>query len=83
MFTEDDILSKFDLKSGYHHLDIFEPHQKYLGFAWESDDQQHFYVFTALPFGLSMARYAFTKLMCPLIGYWKDRGLRMVLYLAR
>ena len=27
MFTEDDFLFKFDLKSGYHHLDIFEPHQ--------------------------------------------------------
>lgn len=25
-------LINFDLKSGYHHLDIFEPHQKYLGF---------------------------------------------------
>ena len=26
---------KFDLKSGYHHLDIFEAHQTYLGFTWE------------------------------------------------
>ena len=31
MFTKEDFLFKFDLKSGYHHLDIFEPHQKYLG----------------------------------------------------
>ena len=39
MFTEDDFLFKFDLKSGYHHLDIFEPHQKYLGSAWKTDGQ--------------------------------------------
>ena len=81
MFARDDFLFKFDLKSGYHHLDIFEPHQKYLGFAWESDGQQHFYVFTVLPFGLSTACYAFTKLMRPLIRYWRGRGLRVVLYL--
>ena len=27
-------LFKFDLKNGYHHFDIFEPHQKFLGFSW-------------------------------------------------
>ena len=25
MFTREDLLFKFDLKSGYHHLNIFEP----------------------------------------------------------
>ena len=25
----------FDLKSGYHHIDIFEAHQEYLGFSWK------------------------------------------------
>ena len=24
----------FDLKSGYHHIEIFDQHQTYLGFAW-------------------------------------------------
>ena len=34
MFTKEDFLFKFDLKSGYHHLDIeFEPHKKYLSFT--------------------------------------------------
>ena len=27
-------LFKFDLKNGYHHSDIFEAHQKFLGFSW-------------------------------------------------
>ena len=26
-------LLKFDLINGYHHIDIFEPHQKFLGFS--------------------------------------------------
>ena len=33
MVEQTDLLLKFDLKSGYHHMDIFEPHQAYLGFA--------------------------------------------------
>ena len=31
MFQKGDYLIKFDLKSGYHHVDIYEPHQRYLG----------------------------------------------------
>ena len=81
MFNRDDYLFKFDLKSGYHHLDIFEPHQNYLGFAWELDGKQSYFVFTVLPFGLSSACYAFTKLLRPLVGYWRGQGIRVVLYL--
>jgi hypothetical protein len=25
----------FDLSSGYHHINIFEPHQTFLGFCWD------------------------------------------------
>ena len=34
MFQPDDYMFTFDLKSGYHHVDIHEEHWKYLGFAW-------------------------------------------------
>ena len=44
----------FDLKSGYHHVDICPAQCKYLGFAWESDGVKHYYVFTVLPFGLAI-----------------------------
>ena len=40
-----------------------------------------FFVFTALPFGLSSACYAFTKLLRPLVRYWRSLGLRAVIYL--
>ena len=81
MFTRQDFLFKFDLKSGYHHLDIFEPHQKYLGFAWREGKELSYFVFKVLPFGLATVCYAFTKLMRPLVGFWRGRGLRVVLYL--
>ena len=46
-----DFLFKFDLKSGYHHVEIFQPHWTYLGFAWGSPSHMDYYVFTVLPFG--------------------------------
>lgn len=38
-----DYLFSFDLKSAYHHIDIFPDHQTFLGFSW---------VFFLVPFGI-------------------------------
>ena len=35
LFQKGDYVVTFDLKSGYHHVDIAEEHWKYLGFSWE------------------------------------------------
>ncbi len=77
LFEKGDYLFSFDLKSGYHHVDIRPIHYTYLGFEWG----QKFYAFTVLPFGLATACYMFTKLMRPLVRYWRARGLRVVVYL--
>lgn len=68
---------KFDLKSGYHHIDIAPSHQTYLGFAWE----EKFYCFTVLPFGLTSAPYIFTKCLRPLVKYWRANFVDIVVYL--
>jgi len=34
-----------------------------------------------MPFGLSTACYAFTKLLRPLVKYWRGKRLRTLLYL--
>ena len=81
MFEKDDYLIKFDLKSGYHHLDIFGAHQTYLGFSWPVNRIPRYFVFTVLPFGLATACYAFTKLLRPLVRFWRGQGLRVILYL--
>ena len=76
-FNPNEYLFTFDLKSGYHHVDIAEVHHKFLGFEWKG----MYYVFTVLPFGLSSACYIFTKLVRPLVHYWHARGIRITVYL--
>ena len=57
-------LFKFDLKIGYHHVEIFQEHRKYLSFYWDFDDGvNRYYSFSVLPFGLSSVPYVFTKLL--------------------
>ena len=81
MFQKDDFMFSFDLKSGYHHIDIHQEHWNYLGFAWNNGSKVQHYVFCVLPFGLATACYLFTKLMRPLVKYWRGQGLRIIVYL--
>ena len=72
---------KFDLKSGYQHVDVHPEHQRYLGFSWDTSGTSQYYVFAVLPFGLSTACYVFTKLMRPMVRYWRGKGLKAIVYL--
>ena len=77
---EDSFAYKFDLKQGYHHVDIFHDHQKYLGFSWLIDGKKKYLVFTVLPFGISTAP-DFTKVMRPLVKYRRSNGIKICVYL--
>ena len=72
-----------DLKSGHHHVEIFEGHQTYLGFSWKhsNSNQVKCYVFTVLPFGLSSAPYVFTKILKPLEKHWRHQGICVAAFL--
>ena len=37
-FAKDAYMVSFDLKSGYHHIDIAQEHQTVLGFSWRAPD---------------------------------------------
>ncbi len=74
-------LGKFDMKSGYHHVEIRTSDQTYLGFAWDLGSGRQFFVFTVLPFGLASAPFLFTKLFRPLVRYWRSLGFIVALYL--
>ena len=76
-FDKGHYINTFDLKSGYHHIDIHKDFQKYLGLQWE----RQYFVFTFLPFGLATACYVFTKVLQPLVKFWRSKGLRTVLYI--
>ena len=79
--SKDGYLFKFDLKSGYHHLDVFPPHQTYLGFSWIIDGELKYFCFTVLPFGLTSSPYIFIKLLRPLVKFWRFSGLLIVIYI--
>ena len=71
----------FDIKSGYHHIDIHASDQQFLGFAWVFDSNPRYFVFTVLPFGQSTGPYIFTKVIRPLVKHWRSKAIRIVVYL--
>jgi hypothetical protein len=81
LFDKGDLMFSFDLKSGYHHVDIAKKHWKYLHFSWGEGAEKQYFCFTVLPFGLSTACYLFTKVLRPLVKYWRSRGLKVIVYL--
>ena len=77
LFQKGDWMCSMDLTSGYHHLAIKEEHRKYLGCEYKGV----YYEWCVLPFGLSTAPAAFSKLMAQLANYWRRRGIRLSFYL--
>ena len=71
----------FVIKLGYHHIEIFESDQPFLGFAWVFEGVTKYFKFTVLPFGLSVGPYIFSKVMRPLIKYWGSKAISIVVYL--
>ena len=71
----------FDIKSGYHHIEIFESDQEFLCFSWVFEGVTKYFKFTVLPFGLSVGPYIFSKVMRPLVRYWRSKALSIVVYL--
>ena len=69
---------KFDLKNGYHHIDIFNSHQIYLGFSWDIKGATKYFVFNVLPFGLSSEQFVFTKVVRHLVKHWRLHAVKIV-----
>ena len=58
---------KFDLCGGYNQNDIYPVPQLFLGFSWEGEGATKCFRFTVLPFGISPAPYAFTRVCRTLV----------------
>ena len=66
----------FDLKSGYHHVQMAESQREFLGFSFPDDrGRQRFFHFNSMPFGLSPATLVFTKLLRHFIQMWRSQGI--------
>ena len=74
-------LYTIEIKSAYHHVEIFDSHRTYLGFQWPYQGKPTYFVFSVLPFGMSTAPYIFTKVLKPVINYWRSTDRRISMFL--
>ena len=81
IFQRGDLLFTFDLKSAYHHIEIYPSHKTYVGFSWNNADKKCFYEFNVLPFGSATAPFIFTKMMRVVISWWRSKGHKVVMFL--
>ena len=82
IFDKGYYLFKFDLKSGYHHIEIFPAQRKFLAFAWDfRTGVFRYFQFCVLPFGLSSAPFIFTKILKPLQKSWRSQGIPIAIFL--
>ena len=66
-----------DLASGYHHIQMHKDAWPYLCFKWRGK----LYYYVVLPFGLSTAPWAFTKLMQVVVLEIRSKGIPVLHYL--
>ena len=74
LLTQNDWMTKIDLKDAYFTVPISLGHRKYLRFSFEG---RH-YQFTCLPFGLSSAPCVFTKTLKPVVALLREQGVRLL-----
>jgi len=72
-----DYFTKVDLKSAYHHVPMAPEASRLLAFRWRAQD----YAFRSLPFGVSIAPWAFSRLMKVVAGAMREQGIRVIVYL--
>jgi hypothetical protein len=72
-----DYMMKLDLKDAYYTVPVHSEHWCYLRFIYQSK----LYEFRCLPFGLSSAPRAFTKILKPVAALLRSLGVRVVFYL--
>ena len=81
MFEPNSFLYTFDLKSAYHHIDIYTEHTTYLGFSIKENGIDKYFVYNSLPFGIASAGHIFTKTHGVAIKMWRRNGKRVIMFL--
>lgn len=70
-------LTKIDLKDAYFSIPVNAHHQPFLPILFENQ----VYQFSCLPFGLSSAPWAFTKIFKPVVVFLRGKGFKLIVYL--
>ena len=61
-------------------IDVFQPHQKYLGFSWDFNGTTKYFIFAVLPFGLSTVPFVFITVVCPLVKFWRFHSIKIACF---
>lgn len=77
LVTKNCYFASIDLKDAYFSLPIKNKYRKYLRFRFQNTT----YEFNCLPFGLNIGPYIFTKIIRPVLGYLRERGIVCSAYL--
>ncbi len=77
LLTEGAYLAKIDLKDAYFTIPIAVQHRRFLCFEWNHT----LFQFKVMPFGLSSAPRNFTKLLKPILAFWRRQGIRVIVFL--
>ena len=77
LLRKGDYMVRIDLKDAYFAVPICTEHRKYLRFHWRGQT----YEFTCLPFGLAAVPRVLTKVMKPVVGFIRSKGVRCVVYI--
>ena len=81
MFRKGDYLFGYDLKSAYHHIDIFEEHRQFLGFSWNYKGKIKYFVYNVLAFGIATAGFIFSKVTREVVKHFRTLGIKIIMYL--
>lgn len=82
MITEGSYMATIDLKESYLLVPVAAEHRKYLRFQFCDDSlQETMYEFNAMPYGLSSAPRAFTKIMKEVMTFLRNKGFKSIVYL--
>ena len=80
MFDVGDFVFSSDLKSAYHHIEIFEELQQYFGFP-RFEGKIRYLVFAFLPFDISIVGYIFAKILRDAIEYFSSKDKIIIIFL--
>jgi hypothetical protein len=83
LIPQNSYLANIDLKEAYLLIPIHVSDRKYLCFQFQAYGSREIltYSFNALPYGLSLAPWVFTKVMKEVITYLRSCGLKSIMYL--
>ena len=76
LMSKDCFMTKVDLSQAYYSVPVHDQSQPFMAFLWQKEILQ----FTRMCFGLASAPRLFTKLLRPVMAFFRKQGILIVVY---